>query len=41
MNMPEDGLVFPNGVFISNTDNVTAYTLFTEKFSGEGLTHGS
>ena len=40
MNMPEAGLVFPNGVFVSNTENVTAYTLYTEKYSGPGLTAG-
>ena len=40
MNMPEAGLIFPNGVFVSNTENVTAYTLYTEKYSGPGLTAG-
>ncbi len=38
LNMPEDGIVFPNGVFVSNTDNITAYTVYTEKYSGPGLT---
>lgn len=37
-NMPEEGIIFPNGVFISNTDNITAYTVYTEKYSGPGLT---
>ena len=32
------GIVFPNGIFISNTDNITSYTLYTDKFSGNGLT---
>jgi len=35
------GIVFPNGIFISNTDNVTSYTLYTDKFSGNGLTAGA
>jgi hypothetical protein len=38
LNMPEDGIIFPNGVFVSNTDNITAYTVYTEKYSGIGLT---
>ncbi len=38
LNMPEDGIIFPNGVFVSNTDNITAYTVYTEKYSGPGLT---
>ncbi len=37
LNMPEDGIIFPNGVFVSNTDNITAYTVYTEKYSGPGL----
>lgn len=37
-NMPEEGIIFPNGVFISNTDNITAYTVYTEKYSGPSLT---
>ena len=36
--LPEEGIVFPNGVFVSNTDNITSYTLYTDKFSGNGLT---
>jgi len=38
LNMPEDGIIFPNGVFVSNTDNITAYTVYTEKYSGPSLT---
>lgn len=38
LNMPEDGIIFPNGVFVSNTDNITAYTVYTEKYSGPNLT---
>ena len=35
------GIVFPNGIFISNTDNITSYTLYTDKFSGNRLTAGA
>jgi hypothetical protein len=35
------GIVFPNGIFISNTNNITSYTLYTDKFSGNGLTAGA
>ena len=38
LNLPEDGIIFPNGVFVSNTDNITAYTVYTEKYSGPYLT---
>ena len=36
--LPEEGIVFPNGVFVSNTINVTGYTVFTSKYSGPNLT---
>ena len=31
------GIVFPNGIYVSNSDNITAYTLFTDKHSGASL----
>ena len=31
------GIVFPNGIYVANSDNLTAYTLFTDKHSGTGL----
>ena len=31
------GIIFPNGIYVSNSDNITAYTLFTDKHSGAGL----
>ena len=31
------GILFPNGIFISNSDNITAYTLYTSKYAGGGL----
>lgn len=36
--LPEEGIIFPNGVFVSNTINVTGYTVFTSKYSGPNLT---
>ena len=36
--LPEEGILFPNGVFVSNTINVTGYTVFTSKYSGPNLT---
>lgn len=38
LRLPEDGILFPNGIFVSNTDNITAYTVYTDKFSGPNLT---
>ena len=37
---PEDGILFPKGIFCKTKTNVTAYTLFTDKYSGPGLTAG-
>ena len=36
--LPEDGILFPNGVYLSTATNVTAVTLLTDKFSGPNLT---
>jgi hypothetical protein len=35
---PEDGILFPKGIFCKTKTNVAAYTLFTDKFSGPNLT---
>jgi len=40
LNFPEDGIVFPKGIYCKTKTNVTAYTLFTDKYSGSGLTAG-
>ena len=40
LNFPEDGIVFPKGIFCKTKTNVTAYTLLTDKYSGPGLTAG-
>ena len=37
---PEDGIVFPKGIFCKTKTKVTAYTLLTDKFSGPNLTAG-
>jgi hypothetical protein len=31
------GILFPNGVYVSNSDNITGYTLYTDKYSGAAL----
>ena len=38
VHLPEDGIVFPNGIYISNSNNLTAYTLYTDRYSAPGLT---
>jgi len=40
LNFPEDGILFPKGIFCKTKTNVAAYTLFTDKYSGPGLTAG-
>ena len=37
-NFPEDGILFPKGIFCKTKTNVAAYTLLTDKFSGPNLT---
>ena len=37
---PEDGILFPKGIFCKTKTKVTAYTLLTDKFSGPNLTAG-
>ena len=37
---PEDGILFPKGIFVKTKTNVAAFTLLTDKFSGAGLTAG-
>ena len=37
-NFPEDGILFPKGIFCKTKTKVTAYTLLTDKYSGPGLT---
>ena len=39
-NFPEDGILFPKGIFCKTKTNVAAYTLLTDKFSGPGITAG-
>ena len=35
---PEDGILFPKGIFVKTKTNVAAYTLLTDKYSGPNLT---
>tara|TARA_R100000773_G_C4119631_1_gene55746 strand:- start:92 stop:412 length:321 start_codon:yes stop_codon:yes gene_type:complete len=37
-NFPEDGILFPKGIFCKTKTKVTAYTLLTDKYSAPGLT---
>ena len=38
LNIPEDGVLFPKGIYTLASSNITAYTVFTDKYSGPGLT---
>ena len=40
MNFPEDGILFPKGIFCKTKTNVAAYTLLTDKYSDPNLTAG-
>jgi len=35
---PDDGILFPKGIFVKTKTNIEAYTLLTDKFSGPNLT---
>ena len=37
-NFPEDGILFPKGIFASTVTNVAAVTLLTDKYSGPNMT---
>ncbi len=36
-NFPEDGILFPAGIFCKTKTNIAAYTLLTDKFSGPNM----
>jgi len=38
---PEDGIVFPQGIYCKTKTNIAAYTLLTDKYSAPGLTAGN
>jgi len=38
LNIPEDGIMFPKGIYLKTSANVEAYTLFTDKYSAGTLT---
>jgi len=38
---PEDGIVFPQGIYCKTKTNVAAYTLLTDRYSAPGLTAGN
>ena len=38
LNLPEDGILFPEGIFCKTKTNVEAYTLFTDIYNAPRLT---
>jgi len=38
LNIPEDGIMFPKGIYLKTSVKITAYTLFTDKYSAGTLT---
>jgi hypothetical protein len=38
LNLPEDGIVFPKGIFVKTFTNVAAFTLFTDVYNAPKLT---
>ena len=38
LNLPEDGIVFPKGIFVKTKTNVAAFTLFTDVYNAPKLT---
>ena len=37
LSFPEDGILFPKGIFCKTKTNISAYTLLTDKYSGPNL----
>ena len=37
LSFPEDGSLFPKGIFCKTKTNIAAYTLLTDKYSGPNL----
>jgi hypothetical protein len=40
LNIPEFGILFPQGIYVSTFTNVASVTLLTDKYSGPGPTFG-
>jgi hypothetical protein len=38
LNIPEDGILFPAGIYCSVFTNLIGFTVFTDKYSGPNLT---
>ena len=38
LSFPEDGILFPKGIYCKTKTNIAAYTLLTDKYSAPGLT---
>jgi hypothetical protein len=41
LNLPNDGIIFPKGIYIYYWEHVKSMTLYTDKYSGPGLTAGN
>ncbi len=41
ISFPEDGIVFPQGIYCKTKTNIAAYTLLTDRYSAPGLTAGN
>ena len=37
LSFPEDGILFPKGIYCKTKTNIAAYTLLTDKYSGPSL----
>jgi hypothetical protein len=37
LSFPEDGILFPKGIYCKTKTNIAAYTLLTDKYSGPNL----
>jgi len=40
LNIPEYGILFPEGIYVNTFTSVSSVTLFTDKYSGPGPTFG-
>lgn len=36
----DGGIIFPNGIYVANSDNITSYTLYTSGYNSPNLTAG-
>jgi hypothetical protein len=41
LNLPNDGIIFPKGIYLYDWNNIYSITLYTDKYSKPGLTAGN